>query len=92
MVLGAVVGRVAGVVGTGLAGAVAYDGIKRFVRSGGARRGAVAVTAWGLRGIRAAETGTEQARLTLADVVSEARERIGEQTPPPGTTEHGHEH
>jgi hypothetical protein len=43
--------------------------------------------------------GAEKARLAASDIVSEARGRIGEQTPPPssGTSAdhndgHGHEH
>lgn len=84
MLFGALAGRVAGAVGTGLAGAVAYDGIKRFARSDAAREGAVWIASVGLRGVRAAETGTEHARLGVADIVSEARERIGEQSPAPG--------
>ncbi len=92
--VGAVVGRLAAVVGTGLAGAVAYDGLKRFARSSAARNGAVSVTALGLRGARAAESGTEQVRLTMGDLVAEARERLGEQAPAPGESaeQSDHEH
>jgi len=80
-------------VASGLAGAIAYDGIKRIVRSGVLRGAAVTVTTWGLRGARAAETGAEQARLTFGDVLSEARARLGEQAPVPGAANgHGHEH
>ncbi|ANY09544.1 DUF1490 family protein [Pseudonocardia sp. HH130630-07] len=91
--LGAVAGKAVGLVVSGLAGAVAYDGVKKVVRSGAVREAAVSATAWGLRGARAAETGAERARLAGADIVSEARERIGEQAPPPGSGQgHGHEH
>ena len=93
--LGALVGKAAGLVASGLAGAVAYDGVKHVARSGAARTAAVAVTSWGLLGARAAETGAERARLATADIVSEARERIGEQSPAPGAAtdgEHDHEH
>lgn len=90
--LGGLAARAAGVLVTGVAGAAAYDGVKRFVRSGGVRTAAVAVTAWSLRGARAAETGAERARLTTADIVSEARERLGEQSPPPGRSAAGHDH
>jgi hypothetical protein len=80
-------------VATGLAGAIAYDGVKRVARSGALRGTAVTVTSWGLRGVRAAEVGAERARLSIGDIVSEARARNGEQTPAPGTqTGHGHEH
>lgn len=89
----AVAGKAVGLVASGLAGAVAYDGVKRVARSGAARETAVTMTTWGLRGARAAETGAEKARLATADIVSEARGRIGEQTPAPGSGNgHGHEH
>jgi Protein of unknown function (DUF1490) len=90
--LGAFVGKAAGLLATGVVGAAAYDGVKRFVRSDVLHAGAVTVTSWGLRGARAAEAGAERARLTTADIVSEARERIGEQTPPPGAPAPNHEH
>jgi hypothetical protein len=83
--------RAARVVATGLAGAVAYDGVKRAARSGAMRSATVTGTVWGLRGVRAAEAGAERARLAAGDIVSEARERMGEQAPAPGTV-NGHEH
>jgi hypothetical protein len=85
--------KAAQVVATGLAGAAAYDGVKRVARSSGIRSATVTVTTWGLRGVRAAETGAEKARLATADIVSEARARIGEEAPAPGAVNgHGHEH
>ncbi|WP_300019337.1 DUF1490 family protein [Pseudonocardia sp.] len=93
MVLGAFVGRAASLVATGLAGALALEGVKKAVGSDVVRGTAVGVTALGLRGARAAETGAEKARLVTADIVAEARERIGEQAPAPGAaTGHGHAH
>lgn len=92
MVLGTVAGRAATLVVTGLAGAAAYDGLKRLAGTNLVRGAAVAVTAAGLRGARAVEAGAERARLAAADVVSEARERIGEESPPPGGGGHGHTH
>jgi hypothetical protein len=90
---GGVVGKAVGLVASGMAGAVAWDGVKQFARSDAMRGAAVTVTSWGLRGARAAETGAETVRLTTADIVSEARERIGEQNPPPATaTADAHEH
>jgi Protein of unknown function (DUF1490) len=87
------IARAARVVATGLAGAAAYDGVKRVVRTSAIRNATVAGTAWGLRGIRAAETGAEKARLVAGDIVSEARARIGEQAPAPGAVNgHGHQH
>ncbi len=91
--LGGLVGRAAVLVATGAAGAAAWDGVKRVARSGAVRNGLVGATALGLRGARVAETGAERARLATADIVSEARERIGEQVPPPGAaTAHDHDH
>lgn len=93
--IGGLAAKAAGVLVTGVTGAAAYDGAKRVVRSGAVRSAAVTVTSWGLLGARAAETGAERARLATADIVSEARGRIGEQTPAPGTAtdgEQGHEH
>jgi hypothetical protein len=91
--IGALIVRAAGLVVTGLAGAAAYDGVKKVVTSDAMRGAAVGVTAMGLRGARAAETGAERARLATADIVAEARERIGEQSPAPGATaKHDHEH
>lgn len=85
-------GRATGMVATGVVGAAAYDGVKRLLRGRTARSAAVAATALGLRGARAVEAGAERARLTAADIVSEARERIGEESTPPGAGGHGHEH
>jgi hypothetical protein len=88
-------GRATGLVASGVVGAVAYDGVKRLVRGDVLHGAAVAVTSWGLRGARVAETGAEKARLTTtADIVSEARGKLGEQSPPPGTaaSANNHEH
>lgn len=90
--LGGLVGKAVGLLVTGVAGAAVYDGVKRIAHGGVARGTAVAVTSWGLRGARAAETGAERARLATADIVSEARERIGEQSTPPGVGGAGHDH
>jgi Protein of unknown function (DUF1490) len=92
MVFSAIVGRAAQVVATGLAGAVAYDGLRKAIQSKVAHDAAVTVTAMGLRGLRAVETGAEKARLTAADILSQARDRIGEQAPPPMSTTRGHNH
>ncbi|HEY1966834.1 MAG TPA: DUF1490 family protein [Pseudonocardia sp.] len=85
--------KAAGMLVTGLAGAAAYDGVKKIVQGRTVHQAAVAVTSWGMRGARAAEVGAEKVRLAAADIASEARERIGEQTPPPGAAAaHDHEH
>ncbi|WP_028933405.1 DUF1490 family protein [Pseudonocardia spinosispora] len=92
MSVGDLAARTAGLIVTGLTGAAAYDGLKRLARGRTVRTIAVSATAAGLRGVRAAEVGAERARLTAADIVSEARERIGEQSPPPGATTNSHTH
>jgi hypothetical protein len=92
MVFEGLIVKAAGLVGSGLVGAAAYDGVKRLARSGAVRGAAVTVTSWGLRGARAAETGAERARLATADIVSEARARVGEEAPVPGAAAHDHDH
>jgi hypothetical protein len=85
--------RVTGTVFTGLVGAAAYDGLQRVRRQVPARSAAVSTTVVALRALRRAERGAEGARLAAADVVAEARERLGEQAPVPATsTTHGHDH
>lgn len=87
--------KAAATVLTGTVGAVAYDVLRTVTAKAPVREAAVTTTTWGLRGVRKAENGAESARLTMADLVAEARERIGEQAPPPGLpadAEHDHEH
>jgi Protein of unknown function (DUF1490) len=85
--------RAGAVLVTGVVGAVAVDGIQRLARAGAVRRGAVVVASWGLRGRRSVEAGAENAWLATADVLAEARERIGEQAPPPaGGSDDAHDH
>lgn len=83
---GVIVGAVRAVA-IGMVGAIAYDGLKRAAKSGALRGATVTATAWGLRGVRAAE----RMRLAVGDIIAEARARIGEQAPAPGA-ESGHEH
>jgi Protein of unknown function (DUF1490) len=90
--LGGFVGKAAGVLASGVVGAAAYDGVRRLARSDALHATAVRVTSWGMRGARAAEAGAERARLATADIVSEARERIGEESPPPATAAPVHDH
>lgn len=93
MVLGVFAAKAASLMATGLAGAVALEGVRKVVGADVVRGTAVAVTALGLRGARAAETGAERARLVTADIVAEAREKIGDQVPAPGApVDHGHDH
>lgn len=87
------VSKAAGAIATGVAGVAVVEGVKKVSGGNGAYQAAVAVTALGLRGVRAAEVGAERARLGAADIVAEARDRIGEQSPVPGAdTTHDHEH
>lgn len=77
---------------TGVVGVAAYGALRRVVRWVPKREVAVGSTVLGLRAWRGAERGAEVARLTAADIVAEAKERIGEQVTPPGTSEPGHDH
>ncbi|MBM9469326.1 DUF1490 family protein [Nakamurella leprariae] len=95
MVIGHLAGRAAAALASGIVGAVVVDRVKAGAGRSALRRSAVAVTTWGLRGQRRLESGAESVRLTTGDIVAEARERIGEQAPPPGTAagdHHGHQH
>lgn len=77
---------------TGAVGVAAYEGLRKTVAKAPVREAAVTTTAWALRGARKAEEGAESARLKVADVVAEARERIGEEVPPPAVSGAGHDH
>jgi hypothetical protein len=92
MALQAILGKAASTVVTGAVGVAAYNGIRRAVAKAPLREASVTATAWGLRGVRKAEVGAETARLKVADVVAEARERIGEEAPPPAVADSGHDH
>lgn len=67
---------------TGVVGVAAYEALAKAPW----RKATVLATAWGLRVAREAERkagkGAEQARLTVADVIAEAKERAGEEVPP----------
>ncbi|HEY5858611.1 MAG TPA: DUF1490 family protein [Aldersonia sp.] len=84
--------KAASLVVTGAVGAAAYDAAKRAARRVSVHDAAVTATAWGLRGTRKAEQGAESARLKLADVVAEAKERVGEEAAPPAAPGAGHDH
>lgn len=88
----ALAAKVASTVVTGVVGVAAYNALKKAAEKAPVRAAAVTATAWGLRAARVAEEQAEQARLTMGDVVAEARERIGEEAPPPVVAEHGHAH
>jgi hypothetical protein len=92
MVLGAFLAKAASTVVTGAVGVAAYQGVKKAVEKAPIREASVTATAWALRGVRKAEEGAESARLQVADVVAEARERIGEESPPPAVADSAHDH
>ncbi|HTX95736.1 MAG TPA: DUF1490 family protein [Mycobacterium sp.] len=83
----------AGMVVTGLVGVTAYELARKAINKAPLHETAVSAAEWGLRGTRKAEEAAESARLKLADVMAEARERIGEEAPTPSLTDaHQHEH
>lgn len=78
---------------TGLVGVSAYELLRKAVDKAPLHESAVKATEWGLRGTRRAEEAAESTRLKFADVVAEARERIGEEAPPPAAgIDHNHDH
>jgi len=81
---------------TGVVGYAAYEALRKTVAKIPLRAATVTVTAWGLRVAREAERkagqSAEQARLTVADVMAEARERAGEEVPPLVVADSGHNH
>ena len=93
MLVHGLLGKAAGTVVTGLVGVSAYEVLRKAVAKAPLHDAAVTATEWGLRGTRRAEEAAESARLKVADVMAEARERIGEEAPTPSVTEvHDHEH
>jgi chaperone-like protein len=92
MVVQGLLGKAAGTVFTGLVGVSAYEVVRKVLAKAPLHDAAVTATEWGLRGSRRAEEAAESARLKVADVVAEARERIGEEAQPPAIGEHDHEH
>jgi len=81
---------------TGVVGVAAYEAVRTAVAKAPLRQATVTVTAWGIRAAREAqrkaEQGAEQARLTAADVMAEARERAGEEVEPGTVTGAGDDH
>lgn len=85
--------KAASTVVTGLVGVSAYELARKAWAKAPVHQAAVAATEWSLRGTRRAEEVAESARLKVADVVAEARERIGEEaTPPMAAVHHDHDH
>jgi len=92
MVVHGLLAKAASAVLTGAVGVAAYDLARKAVAKAPLREATVTAAAWGLRGARKAEEGAESARLQIADVMAEARERIGEEVPPPAVSDTGHDH
>jgi len=85
--------KAAGTVITGLAGVTAYEVLRKAAAKAPLHETAVSAAELGLRGTRKAEEAAESARLKLADVIAEARERVGEEVPPPSIGDaHQHDH
>ncbi|MEE3754835.1 DUF1490 family protein [Mycobacterium intracellulare] len=70
--------KATGTVFTGLVGVSAYEALRKAVGKAPVHRAAVTATEWGMRGTRRAEVAAETARLKVADVVAEARDRISD--------------
>ena len=94
MPLHGVLAKAATTVVTGAVGVAAYEALRKVVAKAPVRAASVTAASWALRGTRKAEEGAEAARLTIADVMAEARSRIGEEVPPPAVAdaEHAHDH
>ena len=92
MLVHGLLGKAAGTVVTGLVGVSAYEVVRKALHKAPLHEAAVTATEWGLRGTRRAEEAAESARLKMADVMAEARERIGEEAQPPAIGNHDHEH
>jgi chaperone-like protein len=85
--------KAAGTVFTGLVGVTAYEVVRKAMAKAPLHETAVSAAELGLRGTRKAEEAAESARLKVADVMAEARERLGEEAPTPSISEvHEHEH
>jgi hypothetical protein len=85
--------KAAGTVITGLVGVTAYEVVRKAAAKAPLHETAVSAAELGLRGTRKAEEVAESARLKLADVMAEARERVGEEAPTPTIGDaHQHEH
>lgn len=93
MIAHGVLGRAAAWLATGVAGAAAYDLLRKAAAKAPLHQTAVSAAELGLRGTRKAEEAAESARLKLADVMAEARERVGEEAPAPSIADvHDHDH
>jgi hypothetical protein len=85
--------KAASAVITGLAGVTAYEVLKKAAKKAPLHETAVKGAELSLRSTRKAEEAAESARLKIADVMAEARERIGEEAPTPAVGDvHDHDH
>ncbi|WP_139829777.1 DUF1490 family protein [Mycobacterium gastri] len=80
---------------TGTVGFAAYEVLRKGVAKLPLRAATVTATAWGIRVVHEAErkaaASAGRARLSAADVIAEAKERIGEDvTPGPAAVHPGH--
>lgn len=92
MIVNELLVKAASAVVTGAVGVATYELVRKAVAKAPVREATVTAAAWGLRGARKAEEGAESARLQVADVMAEARERVGEEVPPPAVADAGHDH
>ena len=94
MIASKVFAKAASAVVTGVVGVAAYEGLRKTWAKLPVREAGVTAATFALRGTRKAEECAESARLTVADVMAEARERVGEEVPPPAVadTEQPHDH
>ncbi|WP_101528503.1 DUF1490 family protein [Mycobacterium simiae] len=81
MALHGFIGKALPTVVTGAVGVATYEAVRKGVAKVPLRAATVTVTAWGIRVAREAERkageSAERARLTTADVIAEAKERVG---------------
>lgn len=85
--------KAATLVAHGVVGAAAYDLVRKAAAKAPMRETVVSAAELSLRGTRKAEGAAESARLKMADVMAEARERIGEESPTPAISDvHDHDH
>ncbi len=96
-VAGAVVGRLTHYALSGTAGVLVLRGVAKAAPKAkpAARRLLVSGIAGGITTGRRLGAATEEARLKAGDLLAEARERLGEEAPPPsavGTEGHTHDH
>ena len=80
---------------TGAVGVAAYEVLRKGVAKIPLRAATVTMTAWGIRVGREAERkageSAERARLTAADVIAEAKERLGDDVPPVAVVDSGND-